>query len=206
MNTKLARILMLLVVSIFVLFCGESFSQTIVYPSNGSDQELLAAKEVRRYIYLCTDQLLSVQGVTSLPGTGDLIVVADEDDPLISGLSIGDTTGPQGFIIKSLTGARNVLVITGNDSTATLHAAYRYAEHLGVGFDLANDAIPDARITLDITGLDEKGEPLFPTNGFLPFHDFYHGPDIWSTADYKSFISQIAKLGMNFIGLHTYPT
>ncbi|MHC5076124.1 MAG: beta-N-acetylhexosaminidase family protein, partial [Planctomycetota bacterium] len=203
---KLTGKTLFLVLLFAVLFCQQVFSQTIVYPTDGSDLELLAAKEVRRYIYLCTDQLLSVQGVTSLPGTGDLIVVADEDDPLISGLSIGDTTGPQGFIIKSLTGARNVLVITGNDSAATLHAAYRYAEHLGVGFDLANDAIPDARITLDITGLDEKGEPLFPTNGFLPFHDFYHGPDIWSTADYKSFISQIAKLGMNFIGLHTYPT
>ncbi|MHC4722040.1 MAG: hypothetical protein ACYS6I_04940, partial [Planctomycetota bacterium] len=168
---------------------------------------MLAAKEVRRYIYMRTDQLFAIQGVASLPPSGELILVCDEDDPLLTGLSLGDSTGPNGFIIKSInSGGRDILVITGNDSTATLHAAYRYAEHLGVGFDLAEDAIPDAKITLDITGLDEKAEPLFPTNGFLPFHDFFHGPDIWSTDDYKSFISQIAKLGMNFIGLHTYPT
>ena len=180
---------------------------TVVYPSGGSDAETLAAKEVRRYIYMRTDQLLAIQGVASLPPSGELILVCDEDDPLLTGLSLGDSTGPNGFIIKSInSGGRDILVITGNDSTATLHAAYRYAEHLGCGFDLAEDAIPDAKITLDITGLDEKAEPLFPTNGFLPFHDFFHGPDIWSTDDYKSFISQIAKLGMNFIGLHTYPT
>ena len=52
-----------------------------------------------------------------------------------------------------------------------------------------------------------KRESLcFQQVDFCLFHDFFHGPDIWSTADYKSFISQIAKLGMNFIGLHTYPT
>jgi len=182
---------------------------TIVYPSSGSDGELLAAKEVRRYIYLRTDEVLAIQGATSLPPGGELILVANDDDPMVENLRglINHTTNPYGFIIKSVnSGGRDILVITGNDSAATLHAAYRYAEHLGCGFDLAEDAIPDAKITLDITGLDEVTEPLFPTNGFLPFHDFYHGPDIWSTADYKSFISQIAKLGMNFIGLHTYPT
>ena len=198
--------LLLLILFVVILLCQQALGVTVVYPSDGSDGELLAAKEVRRYIYLRTDQLLPIQGVTSLPG-GELILVCDEDDPLLSGLSLGDTTGPHGFIIKSInSGGRDILVITGNDSTATLHAAYRYAEHLGCGFDLAEDAIPDTTITLDITGLDEKGEPLFPTNGFLPFHDFFHGPDVWSTDDYKSFISQISKLGMNFIGLHTYTT
>jgi hypothetical protein len=171
--------------------------------------ELLAAKEVRRYIYLRTDQLLDLQGVISLPASGDLILVANDNNPMVESLRglINHTTNPNGFIIKTVnSGGRNILIITGNDSAATLHAAYRYAEHLGVGFDLAGDAIPDTKISLDISGLDEVGEPLFETNGFLPFHDFFHGPDIWSTADYKSFITQIAKLGMNFIGLHTYPT
>jgi hypothetical protein len=171
--------------------------------------EELAAKEVRRYIYVRTDDLLAVEGVTSLPGSGDLILVANDDNPMVESLRglINHSTNPQGFIIKTVnSGGRDILVITGNDSAATLHGAYRYAEHLGVGFDLAGDAIPDAKISLDITGLDEVGEPLFEINGFLPFHDFFHGPDIWSTSDYKSFISQISKLGMNFIGLHTYPT
>lgn len=184
-----------------------SLAQTVIYSADCSKQELLAAKEVRRYIYARTGQRLPVRSSASLPGSGDLILVANEDDSLLRGLILGDTTGPHGFIIKSLkSDGKEILVITGNDSTATLHAAYRYAEHLGVGFDLAGDAIPDTRIALDLTGWDEKGEPLFETTGFLPFHDFFHGPDIWSTDDYKSFISQIPKLGMNFIGLHTYPT
>ena len=96
------------------------------------------------------------------------------------------------------------MVITGNDDAATLHAAYRYAEKLGVFFGLAEDVIPDAKITLDITGFDEVGEPLFPTRGIQPYHDFPPGPDLWNTDDYLTVISQLPKLGMNFIGIHTY--
>ena len=84
-------------------------------------------------------------------------------------------------------------------------AAYRYAEKIGVGFDLAGDAIPDARAEPSLSGFDEVGRPLFETRGIQPFHDFFQGPDFWNTRDYKSVISQLPKLGMNFIGLKTYP-
>ena len=56
-----------------------------------------------------------------------------------------------------------------------------------------------------MSGFDEVGRPLFETRGIQPFHDFFQGPDLWNTRDYKSVISQLPKLGMNFIGLKTYP-
>ena len=42
--------------------------------------------------------------------------------------------------------------------------------------------------------------------GLQPFHDFSVGPDWWNLQDYESVLSQMAKLRMNFIGLHTYPS
>jgi hypothetical protein len=42
--------------------------------------------------------------------------------------------------------------------------------------------------------------------GLQPFHDFSVGPDWWNLEDYQSVLSQMAKLRMNFIGLHTYPS
>ena len=72
-------------------------------------------------------------------------------------------------------------------------------------YRLAGDAIPDARTDLSLSGFDEVGRPLFETRGIQPFHDFFQGPDLWNTRDYKSVISQLPKLGMNFIGLKTYP-
>jgi len=184
-------------------------SQTIVYSSDGSDIELFAAKEVRRYIYVRTDSLLSIQGVSSLPENGDLILVARDDNLMVDSLRslINHTANPGSFILKTVTtGGRQVLVIAGYDSIATLYGAYRYAEHLGVGFGLAGDVIPDAKITLDISDLDEVGDPLFETRGILPHYDFPEDPDLWNTDDYLAVISQLPKLGMNFIGIHTYTT
>jgi hypothetical protein len=193
----------------FLSFAVYSFAQTIVYPINGSDQELHAAKEVRRYIYLRADTLLTIQGISSLPENGDLILVSNDNDPLLDSLRnlINHTANPGGFILKTVsTGGRQVLVIAGHDSMATLHGAYRFAEHFGVFFGLAGDAIPDARINLDILGFDEVGEPLFETRGIQPYHDFPSGPDLWNTDDYLSVISQLPKMGMNFVGIHTYTT
>ena len=83
--------------------------------------------------------------------------------------------------------------------------AHDAAEKIGVGFDFAGDAIPDARFELSLSDFDEVGRPLFETRGILPFHDFFQGPDLWNTRDYKSVISQLPKRGMNFIGLKNYP-
>ena len=46
---------------------------------------------------------------------------------------------------------------------------------------------------------------LFSVRGLQPFHDFAEGPDWWGTDDYLAVMGQLAKLRMNFIGLHTYP-
>ena len=40
--------------------------------------------------------------------------------------------------------------------------------------------------------------------GLQPFHDFAEGPDWWDLDQYKLLLDQMAKLKMNFIGLHTY--
>ena len=181
---------------------------TIVYPINGTLNELLAAKEVRRYAYVRGGQLLDTKPVASLPAAGDLIVVATNGNPLLESLrdAIGyELSGGQTLLKSVATGGRNILVVSGADADSTLMAVYRYAEKIGIGFDLAGDAIPDARADLSLSGFDEVGRPLFETRGIQPFHDFFQGPDFWNTRDYRSVISQLPKLGMNFIGLKTYP-
>ncbi|MGI9441281.1 MAG: hypothetical protein ACR2N1_02380 [Rubripirellula sp.] len=185
-----------------------SAATTIVYPVNGTLNELLAAKEVRRYVYLRSGELLEAKPVASLPASGGLIVVAANGSTLLKSLRdpIGYEPKEGQTLLKSVAAdGRNVLVVSGADADATLLAAYRYAEKIGVGFDLAGDAIPDARAKLSLSGFDEVGRPLFETRGIQPFHDFFQGPDFWNTRDYKSVISQLPKLGMNFIGLKTYP-
>jgi len=183
----------------------------IYCPQDASFAEALAAREVRRYIYLRTGHLLPIRPVTKLPDGEDAIVVARQDRPIhravFSGYrSVLPPLRAQAFYLTTIARAgRRVVVIAGGDDAGTLYGAYRFAEHLGVRFYLHGDVIPDDRIALKLPDLDEVGRPLFGLRGIQPFHDFPEGPDWWDLDDYKAIISQLPKLGMNFIGLHTYP-
>ncbi|MDB4651545.1 hypothetical protein OAG06_00840 [Verrucomicrobia bacterium] len=189
----------------------------IAHSSDASTVELQAAKEVRRYIFLRTGiapEVMPVNRYADLPG-GDVIVVATDNKPIISELKseYGNIDAPnsdnrKGCLLKSISNnGRNILVITGADAVTTLNAAYRFAELIGCYFNLAGDVIPDQKLAypLDISDYDEKSQPWFELRGNLPFHNFLAGPDFWSTADYKSFLTQQAKMGLNFFGLHHYP-
>lgn len=180
--------------------------------------EKLAAREVRRYIYLRTGRLLPLmtEPKGALP-SGNLILVARRDRALVrAGADAGvaaslDALAPQSYWLKTIPGQRSrptstsVLLLTGGDDAGTLYAAYRLAEVLGVGFYLHGDVVPDEPMAWKLPTLDDRGAPLFALRGIQPFHDFPEGPDWWNRDDYLAVIGQLPKLRMNFFGLHTYP-
>jgi hypothetical protein len=172
----------------------------IYFLNNPSRLELLAAKEIRRYIYLRTGQLLPIHYGTDT-GINDIAIGTMHGDN-----SLGISLAPQQYLIKSDSehGPKSIL-IAGGDDIGTLYGAYRFIEHLGVRFYLHGDTIPDGKIPFEIPDINETGRPLFELRGIHPFHDFPEGPDWWNKNDYKAIISQLPKLRMNFFALHTYP-
>jgi len=50
-----------------------------------------------------------------------------------------------------------------------------------------------------------SGRPLFELRGLNPWGSHPFGFDLWNTDDYKAHIGQMAKMRMNFIGMHCYP-
>ena len=177
------------------LIGSDSGKVAIVRGKKAGGREALAAREIQRYLYLRTGGMARI--VESPPKTGDVIVLATG----------GQGLGAQEYSLSTTSDAnRRVLRITGGDGLGTLYGAYRFAEHLGVRFYLHGDVIPDERlVNWRLPELDETGKPLFALRGIQPFHDFTEGPDWWSADDYKAYCSQLAKLRMNFMGLHTYP-
>ena len=210
------RLLQAILIGCLSFSVSQVYALNIACPGDASVIEKQAAKEVRRYLFLRTGkapELKAADKVASLPA-GDVIVVAANSRPIITELKAeyGGVDAPSsdnrlGYLIKSVAkDQRNILVITGADTYTTLTAAYRFAELLGCHFNLAGDVIPDKKLSypIPISGYDEKAQPWFELRGCLPFHNFTAGPDLWNTADYKSFIGQQAKMGFNFFGLHHY--
>ncbi len=177
--------------------------------------EQLAAKEVRRYLYLRTNWLVPfVLSEGTLPSTEAMVVIGSKDRSFVKALAKADreladsvaSLQPQQYRIKATEyEGRKAVLIAGGDAIGTLYGAYRFAEALGVRFYLHGDVVPDDQVMLGLPYIDERGAPLFATRGIQPFHDFPEGPDWWNENDYKAILAQLPKLRMNFFGLHTYP-
>ena len=159
---------------------------------DAAPQEQLAAKEIARYVYLRTGTLPAM--AAEVPASGEVIL-----------LTIDGALGAEAFAIKTATaGGRRIWTVSGGSGLGMLYGAYRFAEQLGVRFYLHGDVIPDERLAT-LPDITDNGKPLFATRGIQPFHDFPEGPDWWNQDDYLAYIGQLAKLRMNFFGLHCYP-
>ncbi len=162
--------------------------------------EQLAAREVVRYVWLRTGALLPiVASLDAVPAGATALCIG----PLAS--DTGALATEAVLLRTSRRDGHAILQLSGGSPRATLYAAYRFAEHLGVRFGLHGDVIPSQRVPFALPVLDELREPLFARRGIQPFHDFPEGPDWWDRDDYLAVLSQLPKLGMNFFGLHTYP-
>jgi len=189
--------------------------QGVAIATAASPQEALAAREVRRYVYLRSGRLLPIarlgaQEARNLEARS--VVVAGKESALLGALiEDGALKKESARWRRRNTCSRASGFISSRccwSSAATRRG--RFTAHTGCrasGRPLlsARRRDPDKRAALDFPDLDERAKPLFALRGIQPFHDFPEGPDWWSGDDYKAVIAQLAKLRMNFFGLHTYP-
>jgi hypothetical protein len=98
--------------------------------------------------------------------------------------------------------------IIGFDDSSLIYGVHRYLSLYGIGF-----FFDGPQLTLDILhhsnafplSTSVSASPKFELSGLQPFHDFFEGPDTWSEDFYKEIAINVAALGGNVIGLHTYP-
>ncbi len=75
----------------------------ICYAKDAGFQEQLAAKELRRYLYLCTGKLYEIQAVSSVPNNDDLIVVAAKGSELLKDFTFDtEALKSQEYAIKTI--------------------------------------------------------------------------------------------------------
>jgi len=178
---------------LFSAACTALDEPVIICSPDAPSNVKLAAKEVRRYVYLRTGRLLNIVADRSdTSGPSDVKFTFAVDTALAD----------QEYRLKS---SGNALTISGGSEIAVLYGAYAFAEKLGVRFYLHGDVVPDGKIPLVIPPLNENHKPIFSLRGVNPWGWHPQGIDAWSTDDYKAVLTQLAKLRMNFIGIHSYP-
>lgn len=200
-----------LFISLFLLLQAKGFSQipTIVYFKDSNPIEHLAAKELQRYLYVRTGKLSALKTIASgetLSSNSILVAVKDEilSSPYYKNINLADSFTNDDFVLSSITSTQ--LFIVGASDIGCLYGVYKFIESTGIGFALDEDIIPDNKIrNINLSGFNKSYTPSFALRGIQPFHDFPEGPDWWNEDDYKAIITQLPKMGMNFIGFHTYP-
>lgn len=211
-----ARVLIIFVCVLFFYACKNTDNSpiTIITDPQAGLKDMLAAKEVQRYLYLLTDTLPGiVEDSEAQLATKTSIYVGTKNHPCIMEqaevLQLAnkiEDLGEQEYLIKTINSEKGSLVlIVGGDSQGTLYGAYDFLEEQGIWFDISGDIIPDEKRSSSFEELEKTGKPVFEKRGLQPFHDFPEGPDYWDYDTYQAVISQIAKMRMNFLGFHTYP-
>jgi len=122
-------------------------AQTIVIPASAPANVRLAAKEIRRYVYL---------------RTGELLPVAESGNNGIA-LRIDSSLEPQQYRLKTAAGT---LTISGGSGVSVLYGAYAFVGKLGVRFYLHGDVVPDGKIPFTIPQLDETYRATEATSHF----------------------------------------
>eukprot|EP00117_Sycon_ciliatum_P037015 scpid25772/ scgid27766/ len=106
-------------------------------------------------------------------------------------------------------GSNDILTVIGGGHEGVKHGAYELLERYGVHFRIEGDILPSrtswSRQPHQLLNVRTTGTPTFDIRGLQPFHDFPEGPDWWGESMYKAIFSQLSKMRMNFLGLHTYP-
>lgn len=178
----------------------------IVYNEGAGRTINLAAKELQRYIYLRTGELPEVKSMRThemQPANSVWVGTAGEVQVKDKRVNVG----LKGDAYQLLSVGEQRLLIIGGTEIAALYGTYKFLESTGIGFALDDDIIPDVKLkNVQLTGFNKVYTPSFELRGIQPFHDFPEGPDWWNEDDYKAIIGQLPKMGMNFIGFHTYPS
>jgi len=105
--------------------CSAKPQPVVVCPPEASIEEALAGKEIRRYVYLRTGELLPVVQATER----DAIIVSRQDRPIVKPFSIGKI-GPQHYAVKTISqGARRVVLVVGSDDIGGIQTVINWEGH-----------------------------------------------------------------------------
>jgi hypothetical protein len=191
--------LFLIVVSGFCSVSAAAYrlgDSVVVTRNNPGEMELLAANELRSYIYQLTGTWAPLQNMKAYQRPNIVLRLG-------SGQEISKS-GPDPEQNLALYKEYGEQIVHGRSGKAVLWAAYELIESWGVGFYLGGDALPPKDPDRMVEVVERSMEPSLQIRGNLPWFNFLNSPTTWNPQDYKTFFAQMARQKANFIGFHAY--
>ena len=170
--------------------------------------ERFAAEELQRYLRVLYGPTLPIVTDDAAGNTPAVLIGSPQTNPAVAASDIAQgwpSASDQGIVLRG-GAAENTWVVGGGSPVATTWAVYDLVERLGVRYLLSGDVFPDDPGPLALPDLDEYVEPLFTERIWRLMNDEPHGPEMWSLAECRRVIDQIAKMKMNGIYFLTYPS
>ena len=180
----------------------------IVVGPNAPALERFAASELQRYLRILFGPTVPVVEDDAGRPAHAVLIGSPQTNPAVasSGLARGwPSTSDQGIVLRG-GAAEQTWAVGGGSPVATTWAVYELVERLGVRYLLSGDVFPDDPGPLRLPDLDVYVEPLFTERIWRLMNDEPHGPEMWSLAECRRVIDQIAKMKMNGIFFLTYPS
>ena len=170
--------------------------------------ERFAAEELQRYLRALFGPTVPV--VTDhTDGTRPAVLIGSpETNPAVAASELANgwpSMSDQGIVLRG-GAAEKTWAVGGGSPVATMWAVYDLVERLGVRYLLSGDVFPDDPGPLRLPDLDVCVEPVFTERIWRLMNDEPHGPEMWSLAECRRVIDQIAKMKMNGIFFLTYPS
>ena len=187
-------------------------SATIWIGPRAADQEVMAAKEIQRYLYRISGKKLPIEELGSSLPKGKPAVVVGTVGSLPARL---EPFGPKAAKLKGKSdeafalsvgtrdGAPTALIL-GNSPIAALYGAYTFLEKFGIGFYLGGDVFPGTHLPLKLQPIAEVWNPAFPIRGTVIWYNFLNGPVCWNLDDYKFYFDQMVKMKANLVSFPEY--
>jgi hypothetical protein len=192
---------------------GEAAS-LIVVGNHARPFDRFVAGELQRYIEKLSGAKLEVVTADEVSGNAKglslLLVGGPEGNELVGeaarrGQVSFSGLKPEGYILRRVTiEGRSGLIIGGNDEAGTMYAGYDLLERLGFVFLLTKDILPEKQPDVALPALNDRVEPAFRRRG-VHVDNCYPNQTMWSLADWKRTIDQMAKMRMNYLQVFWFP-
>lgn len=179
----------------------------IVVSPEASQPERIAAEELAGYLgRLYPQTRFEIGSDKSADGPIVYLGTPQSLPPFARYLAVGNLAAPGSYAVRStVVDGRECGLILGADPAGVANGVYGLLRHLGCGFYLSFDTLPEPKTEpFSLEGWDLADHPLVPTRMVFNWHNFLSGCSTWNLEHWQKWIVQSQKMGYNAVMVHAY--